>query len=312
MHRKVGWPLVALVVAACGDPFTTATEDGGSGVFDGSVLYDGSIDTGLPVPDGSLRDGPGAHDAGSVHHDAALPHDAALVDVSLPDDAGSPPVDAGSPPVDAGADADASACLRACPSGFDCLSGSCEDRAALHFADVTNPSSGNNWSYGSFGSNGSTPPFAAYPVRSKAGGLDLWGDTAGAIEPSVFHNPSLTPTAYDLMNVPPRALGLFPQSQTIASVVRWTAPQTGQYAFDATFTGLGAMQSTMTGAYVNIGALTLFSNTINAFMGPNSVTYTNPAQMMVKDGTADFYVQFVTSGDDLQGGTQLEARITAN
>lgn len=297
MHRRGVWPLIALVVAACGAPFTTAAEDGGSPVLDGSV------DTGLPVPDGSLRDGAGAHDAGNVHHDAALPHDAALVDVSLPDDTGPPPVDAG-------VDADAEPCAHACPAGFDCILGKCEDRAALHFSEASNPSSG-NWSYGSFASFGQ-PPFAPYMVHSKAGGLDLWGDTAGAIEPSVFYNPALTPAVYALMNVPARALGLYPPPQGRASVVRWIAPQTGPYAFDATFTGLGTMPPTMTGAYVNIGALNQFSQTINAYMGPNFVTYTNPAQTMTAGGTVDFYVQFVTSGDDLQGGTQLDVRFTAN
>ena len=295
MHRKVGWPLVALVVAACGGAFTTATEDGGPRGLDGST------DTGLPARDASLGDGPIAHDAGNVHRDAALPHDAALVDVSLPDDTGSPPVDAG-------ADVDAEPCAHPCPAAFDCILAKCVDRAALHFAEMSNPSG--NWSYGSFGQNGGT--LTRYTVPSKAGGLDLWGDTDGSLEPCVFYNPAMTSTVYAMMTVPPRALGLFPPPQPRASVVRWKAPQAGQYAIDATFTGLGTMPLTMTGAYVNIGLQTMFSNTINAFMGPNSVMYTNASQTMALGDTVDFYVQFVTSGEDLQGGTQLEARFTAN
>ena len=261
---------------------------------------DSDASSGPPVSDGAPRDSASMHDAadtddGPSMRDGPSPRDATSEQGVSSDGAGPPP-------------ADAAECLRACPTGFDCNLGKCEDRASLHVASESKPSG--NWSYGSFALFG-TSSFASYSFQWTAGGLDFWGATDDTIEPSVFHNSSLMSATYAGMKVLPAALGLYP-AQNRASVVRWSAPQAGQYSINATFTGLGTAPVTMTAVYVQLGASIVFSPTINASMGANSATYTNPGQTMAVGDTVDFYVQFVSSGDDVQGGTGLEALFTAN
>jgi hypothetical protein len=297
MKRETRIPgcLIALTVAvaACGNSFTAADDAGMppgiDGSFDGS--FDASVDTGVADANGM---------------DAVAPPDVQSRDA--PADVGGGQGDgSGLPPIlgSDGSALDASLCAKTCPSGFDCIAASCVDRAADHFGAV---STTDNWSYGSFMSFGSTT-FIGYTASWTTNGIVFASQTKNVLTSSVFH--SITSASYEGMTIPAGTLGLYPGTTTsIDSVVRWTAPADGVYAISATFTGLGTAPPTTVGVTVNVGLGEEFSNTIDGTTP--STTYTNAAQSMIAGDTLDFYVNFVTLSEDEQGGTGLDARITAN
>jgi hypothetical protein len=289
-RRTVAFCMIALVVAACGDAFTTAAPDGG--------LPGGGSDASFDVQvsdDGEGKDADHPRDAESTK-------DGTGDDVSSIDDSGPVMSDGGG----GGGSGDATAlCAKICPIGFDCVAGACVDRAAEHFGAATLT---DNWSYGSFMSFGSSP-FSAYGASWTTNGIVFASQAKNVLTSSVFH--SITSAAYAGMSLPAGTLGLYPGATTnIDSVVRWTCPAAGTYAIAATFTGLGTTPPTTVGVSVNIGPANEIGKTIDG-MTP-STSYSNPDQLMAVGDTIDFYVNFVTLSDDEQGGTSLDARITAN
>jgi hypothetical protein len=297
MDRRFALCLTALAVAACGDAFTEASDGGVLPGADGS--FDASIDTGL-------RDSAG--DEGARSRDAES-RDVVVVDDGGEADGGVPPV----PKPDGGA-IDAGLCLKTCPPNFDCLEGKCEDRAALHFGLVSqNPQS--NWTYGSFTSFGSSN-FVPYAATWTTNGIVFSSQAKNVLTSSVFH--AVTSASYAGMAIPAGTLGIYPGATTdLDSVVRWTAPSAGHYAIAAVFTGLGTSPPTTAGVSVNIGPANVIGKSIDGAIP--SIAYANADQVMATGDTIDFYVNFVTMGVAMsadagaeQGGTGLDARITAN
>jgi hypothetical protein len=181
----------------------------------------------------------------------------------------------------------------------------CVDRAAQHFGAATTT---DNWSYGSFMSFGSTA-FTAYAASWTTNGIVFAGQTKNVLTSSVFH--SITSASYEGMSIPAGTLGLYPGVTTsLDTVVRWTSPAAGHFAISATFSGLGTMPPTTVGASVNIGPVNEIGETLDGTTP--SITYTNADVLVAIGDTIDFYVNFVTLSDDEQGGTGLDARITAN
>jgi hypothetical protein len=151
--------------------------------------------------------------------------------------------------------------------------------------------------------------FVPYTASWTTNGIIFASQTKNVLTSSVFH--SITAATYDGMNIPAGTLGIYPGAMTnFDSVVRWTAPAAGRYAIAVTFTGLGTMPATTVGVSVNIGPANQSGKTIDGAIPSSS--YSTTAQSMAAGDTVDFYVNFVTLSDDEQGGTALDARITAN
>jgi hypothetical protein len=298
MDRRLALCLSALAVAACGDAFTEASDGGVLPGVDGS--FDASIDTG--VRDAAGDDGSPARDAESR-------------DVVVVDEGGGEG-DGGVTKLDAGGTIDAGVCLQKCPLNFDCLESKCEDRAALHFGLVS-PSPQSNWTYGSFMSFGSSN-FVPYVATWSTNGIVFSSQAKGVLTSSVFH--ALMSASYAGMAIPAGTLGIYPgAAANLDSVVRWTAPVAGHYAIDATFTGLGTSPPTTAGVSVNIGPANVIGKSIDGAIP--SVTYAKADQLMAAGDTIDFYVNAAAGGVTMsadggaaatQGGTGLDARITAN
>jgi hypothetical protein len=287
-------PLVALAVAACGPAFTVATGDGGP------LGEDASFDASAS-----------GEDAGK---DSASRHDATREDASVRDggvrDGGSN--EDGSPiELDGGVLTDAVACARTCPTGFDCLAAKCVDRAGTRFSATTNRPF--NWSYGYTPSLGAT--FHLYVFAwSPGSSIDVWTDTnKHTVEPSVFHNGGLATQTYDGMTIPGEALGLYPGPTGQASIVRWTAPASGLFAIDATFTGVSTPATRIeVGVLINNTTGMNQSAALNAFGGGNTFTLSLPGQMLAAGASVDFYATAIANMDDPPGGTSVDARITAD
>jgi hypothetical protein len=319
LETRVAGCLLALAVAACGDAFTDErdTPSDLDGSFDSSLegssdsSLDGSSDSSLDGSSDSSLDGSSDSSLDALSdtglpdakgEDAAGPTDAESRD-ALGKEGGGQSDGSAPPPADGGLDA--SLCVKTCPSGFDCLAGVCVDRAAQHFGAAT---ATDNWSYGSFMNFGSTR-FIPYEAMWTIDGIVFASQTKTVLTSSVFH--SLATASYEGMTLPAGTLGLYPGAMTsVDSVVRWTAPVAGQYAISATFSGLGTRPPTTVGVNVNLGPQVTFSPTLDGTT--NSTTYTNAGQSMAAGDTIDFYVDFTTLSEDEQGGTGLDARITAN
>jgi hypothetical protein len=296
MQRRIAAPLIAVAVAACGQAFTAATGDGGSPGSD-----DASLDAGMPREDAAGGD------------DASSPPDATTEDASSRDanaKEGGGKGDGATGGVDSGPIvSDAATCVRACPAGFDCVLGKCEDRAAPHFSATSDMPF--NWSYGYATDLGAS--FHAYAAHwSATSSIDVWATASNSLEPSVFHNSALLAQTYGELTVPGAALGLYAGATGQESIVRWIAPVGGSYDIDATFTGISPPMPPVTvGVFVNDTVGPGSSESLNAYTDGNTFTFSAPAQMLTAGSVVDFYVIQITALDDPPGGVSLDAHITA-
>ena len=230
------------------------------------ALSDGEI-VGLEVTDGSVQD-------------------ASFVDATADDD-GAALSDAGS---------DATACAKACPSGFACNEGVCADDAARAFVTNANPSG--NWLYLHLllDAGALTYPSEWPPDDS---GVVLWSPAAGTITPFVGANMTdQIAHPFGTTSYPPHAIAAHPASDGSWSVVRWTAPTSATYtvhlhasgaSYDAhpTTTDVHIFKN---GTELAVGYVNVDGGTNDAFFPPASASFAagDALDVRVAFGNSDY------------------------
>ena len=195
-----------------------------------------------------------------------------------------------------------------------CMVVVCLPHAALAYdasADFSTSNDPNGvWSYGWSTTLGSafnldtSNTTAAYGLT----GLGGWfsGQSAEGV-PDVLRNNTASPILLPpFTNFQPGQLTLN-MFQTTYSVVRWTAPSTGQFSIAATFSAVSTIGGT-TDVHVQKNGVSVFDSAINGFPSPTSYSQT---LSLVAGDHIDFTVGFGSNGNDHEDTTALAATIVA-
>ena len=179
--------------------------------------------------------------------------------------------------------------------------------ASADFSTSTNPNS--VWSYGwsttlgsAFGLDTSNST-AAYGLT----GLGGWfsGQSAEGV-PDVLRNNTASPILLAPSTDQPGQLTLN-MFRTTYSIVRWTAPSTGQFSIAATFSAVSTIGGT-TDVHIQTNGVSIFDSAVNGFPSPTSFTGT---VSVVSGEHIDFAVGFGSNGNDHEDTTALAATIVA-
>jgi hypothetical protein len=202
-----------------------------------------------------------------------------------------------------------------CPARFAPESGACVDRARDHVTLAANPSGNWTWAYREADASA---PIVSYPASGTydvQGVFFAWTRTAGVPDPpSVYVNPSDAAThPYGTFTMAPFELAFHPGALGERSVVRWTAPEAGDFALVVTVHGLsgwnGAQQTT-TGVTVRRGAVLLGSTQLGpSSEGPWSVTA--PLGPWTQGEMLDVLVDYGANGDYGYDSTGIDVTMTA-
>jgi len=138
--------------------------------------------------------------------------------------------------------------------------------------------------------------------------LDIWHAPSGR-EPWVTHNPLPTPLASPFgFAWAPGQIALHPGPGGEYSVVRWTAPQAGDYKLDAAFSGLSTTGPATTDVHIAQGGKYLLDALLNINGSPNSARHQSTLHAERGD-TIDFIVGN-GSNSYASDSTALSATIT--
>ena len=194
--------------------------------------------------------------------------------------------------------------------------------AAADFS-ITNGNPNGVWSYGYF-SPLTTTPLNLYttPHFSFLGNPDwiAWNNPSAGdgTVPAAFKNTSSTTEQTGTVKLGPGQLAEHPGPNNEVAVVRWTAPASGVYIINVTFSGvdvggnnpLGTSTGTTTGVHVLNNGASAFNSSVNGFGNPTSFSETLalPVNFQI-----DFTVDFSGSATDLNyfnDSTGLSAQIS--
>ena len=139
--------------------------------------------------------------------------------------------------------------------------------AANDFSDTTNPNG--VWRYGFSNTLGGTFNFYtnnADPIYPST--VDHWTETnSDTGVPSVFHNSTVNPISFFTVSLAPNQLAFHPGRLGEYSIVRWIAPQSGNYSLSTTFIGADIVGTT-TDVHVLQNNTSLFSSSVFGFGNP--------------------------------------------
>jgi len=169
------------------------------------------------------------------------------------------------------------------------------------FSISSNPNGA--WSYGS--STGLAAAFipSSIPSNNVVGlPLEGWLGTVDGFYPyqllnTSAHNVTNANTVYQ-----PGQLGLHPGPQGQYSVVRWTAPLSGTFSINATFSGLSLLGDS-TDVHIFLDGVSIFNSTVNGTPAPTSYS---GLQSIVAGDRIDFVV-----GNGGNGYTEDTTALTA-
>ncbi len=178
--------------------------------------------------------------------------------------------------------------------------------AAADFSLAENPNGA--WSYGQSASvGGQIALYSTNMVDSL--GLSVWYGSTDNYTPSVAKNTTgqAINNATHSITWPAGALSFHPSRYNQQSVVRWTAPEDGTCAIEASFTLLDAQANNVDVHILHNGS-SLMNTVISGYLGSTSFSTENPIDVQAGD-TIDFAVGY-GSNSFLNDTTQLEAKIT--
>ena len=178
--------------------------------------------------------------------------------------------------------------------------------AAGDFSISSNPNGA--WSYGWSTSLGSAFIPSTIATNAYMGfTLEGWlGNSDSSLTPYVLHNATTTivnnnpTTPYQ-----PGQLAEHPGAQGQYEVVRWTAPFSGTFSINATFSGLGSLGDSAD-VHILRNGISIFNSTV---IGSPSPTSFSGLQSIVAGDTIDFAVGFGSNGNNASDTTALSATI---
>ncbi len=140
-------------------------------------------------------------------------------------------------------------------------------------------------------------------------GMRAWSASqVGGSDPCVTHNPTTQERAIANIRWAPGSLAFHPGPQGQYAVVRFTAPEAGQYAVSAGFSGIDRSPTT-TEVYVLCRNKPVFQGWLNLKGQGNRAAYSGKLALAVGD-TVDFVVGW-GNGTHVCDSTGLEARLVA-
>jgi hypothetical protein len=178
--------------------------------------------------------------------------------------------------------------------------------AAGDFSISSNPNGA--WSYGWSTSLGSAFIPSTIATNAYMGfTLEGWlGNSDSSLTPYVLHNATTTivnnnpTTPYQ-----PGQLAEHPGAQGQYEVVRWTAPFSGTFSINATFSGLSTIGST-TDVHIFLDGVSIFNSAVNGYPAPTSYS---GIQSIVAGDRIDFAVGIGSDGSPDNDTTGLSATI---
>ncbi len=181
--------------------------------------------------------------------------------------------------------------------------------AAADFHAAANPTSA--WSYGSTNSIGGS--FATTSSPTSLDGLNAWGDFNASV---VFHNQTANvQTPAGTIYAAPGIIAEHPGANGQFAVIRWTAPQAGNYTLNFGFFGISAAgQATTTDVHVLKNNSSLFDGLVQGHWANENfrVGSANPLTFsLASNDHIDFVVGRGSNGNYFYDSTRLNATISA-
>ncbi|MBA2435365.1 MAG: hypothetical protein H0V54_09865 [Chthoniobacterales bacterium] len=180
--------------------------------------------------------------------------------------------------------------------------------AVRDFSIVSNPNG--VWSYGWLASLGSPLNYYTVTDTTSVPGISAWleSGTYSINPPYVAHNDTGNVICLVTFCVPPTYLHVHPGPNNEVTVVRWTAPMSGDFYVQGAVVGLDNVVITTTTFYAVLNSTEhVFRATINSYNSP--VSFHRLLTMSAGD-TLDFAVDFGQNGNYGGDSTGIQFKVT--